>query len=318
MNRNNGIKKSIVSKHRTVSGNWKTQLGYYAMILIPVLWIALTKYVTMFGVYMAFIDYKPAKGILGSKFVGLKYFKEFFSSIDFVKVVSNTLLYNFGNLILVSLLGGMFLALLLYEIKSKKMNKLYQTCMLLPSFLSWTVVSVALMTVLNPDRGVLNKVLEIVGMESVNWYVEAGYWPAIILVTMFIKGAGMCSIYFYSSLLAIDTELFDAANIDGASRIKQIRYISLPAMTKVFCITLIGGIGNILESGISPQYELTFNNGALYDTTLTLGIYQLNGLTGGRYAFTTAVGLVQSLVGLVLVLVTNGIVNRVDPESAMF
>jgi len=175
-----------------------------------------------------------------------------------------------------------------------------------------------MMTLLNPDIGYLNRFLEFIGMEPISWYAEKGVWPPIILIAMFIKDAGRASIYFYSALLCIDTELFDAANIDGASRIKQIRHISLPAMSKVFCITLISSLGNVLDSSISPFYQLTFDRGVLYDTTLTLGMYQKNGLGNGRYAFTTAVGLTQSIVGLIFVLIANGIVKRIDFESAIF
>ena len=135
---------------------------------------------------------------------------------------------------------------------------------------------------------------------------------------MFYKNAGMSSIYFYAALLSIDTELFNAARIDGANRLQQIRYITLPALNKVFCITLITNVGSILASGLSPFYELTLNQGALYETTQVIGTYLYNGVTAGRFSFSAAVSLVQSLIGLILVLVTNAIVNKVDPESAMF
>lgn len=311
-------KKYVALKQRNVSENWKTQLGYYMMMLVPVIWIAISQYIPMAGIYLSFISYKPAKGIFGSEFVGLKYFKEFINSIDFIRVFRNTVGYNFGKLLLVTIFGAMFLALLLYEIKSRRANKIYHTCMLLPSFLSWTVVSATLLTFLNPDIGFLNRLLEFVGMEPISWYTEKGVWPIIILLAMFLKDAGMASVYFYSALLSIDTELFDAANIDGASRLKQIRHISIPAMSKVFCITLITALGGILQSGLEPHYNITFNKGALYDTTLTLAIYQLNGIGSGNYSFTAAVGLLQSLMGLILVLTANTIIKRVDPESAMF
>lgn len=190
--------------------------------------------------------------------------------------------------------------------------------MLLPAFLSWTVVSAALLIFLHPDSGIVNAVLEALGGKPINWYMQKQYWPYLILFCMMYKDAGMSSIYFYSALLSIDNELFDAANLDGANRLQQILHISIPAMSKVFCITLITQMGTILASGVSPFYELTFNNGSLYDTTQVLGTYLYNGLGGGRYSFLTAVSLIQSLIGLVLVLASNTIVKRVDPDSAMF
>ena len=305
-------------QQKKVGSNWKTQLGYYLMIAVPVIWIILVNYVPMFGVYLGFIDYKPAKGFFGSKFVGLANFEQFFTSYDFVRVFRNTLGYNLARILFVNVLAGMVFAVLLYEIKSKVANKIYHTCMLLPAFLAWTVVSAALMILLQPDKGLVNGFLEVIGMNPISWYQEKAYWPVIIMLAMIYKDAGLASIYFYSALLSIDPELFDAAGLDGAGRIKQIWHISLPAMSRVAGITLIAALGGTLSGSISPNYELTFNNGALYDTTLVLGTYLYNGLGGGRYSFMTAVGLVQSLVGLVLVVGSNMIIRRVDPDSALF
>ena len=161
-------------------GGWKTQAGYYAMFLVPALWMLLFSYLPMAGIYLAFIDYKPAKGVFGSAFVGLKFFKRFFSSIDCRRIITNTLMYNIVRIVLLNVIAGMVFALLLYEIKSRTANKIFQTAMLLPSFLSWTVVSVALMMLLHPSRGVLNEILALFGLSPVSWYKEPKYWPTII------------------------------------------------------------------------------------------------------------------------------------------
>lgn len=318
MKRNKQDTKMAKPRQKTVGSNWKTQLGYYLMLLPPALWIVLFSYIPMVGIYMAFIDYKPAKGIWGSEFVGLKHFREFFNSYDFARVFRNTIGYNLGRVVIVSLLAGMVFAVLLYEIRSKAANKIYHTCMLLPSFLSWTVVSAALMIMLQPDNGMVNSILTTFGLQPISWYQEKAYWPFIIIGMMIFKDAGMASIYFYSALLGIDPELFDSANLDGAGRLRQIWHISLPAMSKVFCITLIAALGSVMSGSLSPYYELTHNNGVLYDTTLVLGTYLFNGLQSGRYSFMTAVGLVQSLIGTILVVGSNLIIKRIDPESSLF
>lgn len=305
-------------KVKTVSGNWKTQMGYYLMFIVPAAFVFIFNYVPMGGIWLAFIDYKPAKGIFGSKFIGMENFSRFFSSIDFVRVFRNTILYNVASIALVSIFCGILFALLLYEIKSRIGNKIFQTCMLLPSFLSWTVVSAALFMILSPDNGMLNSLLESLRMQPRSWYREQKYWPLIITIAKVYKGAGMASIYYFAALLSIDTELFDAANLDGANRIQQIRHISLPAISKIFCITLIMNMGNVLTSGVSPYYELTLDRSELYETTQVIGTYLYNGLGGGRYSFTTAVGLFESLVSTILVVGVNTIVKRVDPENAMF
>jgi putative aldouronate transport system permease protein len=209
-------------------------------------------------------------------------------------------------------------ALLLYEIRSKVALKVFHTCILLPAFLSWTVVAAAFMLFLQPDNGFLNSVLEFLGMKPINWYREKEYWPFILLISMLYKESGMASIYFYSALLSIDTQLFDAAKLDGANRIKQIRHISLPATAKVFCITLVTCMGGVLSGAISPYYQMTLNSDSLRETTLVLGTYLLEGVQLGRYSYTAAVGILQSVIGLILVVSTNMAIKKVDPESAMF
>ena len=305
-------------KQKTVSGNWKTQLGYYLMFIPPTVLVFIFSYIPMAGIYMAFTDYKPVKGIWGSKFVGLKHFIQFFTSQDFVRIFRNTILYNVASIVIVYLGCGILFALLLYEIKSKIGNKIFQTAMLLPAFLSWTVVSACLYMILSPDAGYLNRLLEFLGMQPISWYRESKYWPYIITLANMYKGAGMSSIYFFAALLSIDTELFDAANLDGANRIQQIYHISLPALKSVICLTMILKMGDVLTAGVSPYYELTFDQGVLYETTQVIGTYLKNGLRGGRFSFTTAVGLAESLISTIMVVGANTIVKKIDPESAMF
>ena len=215
-------------------GSWKTQLGYYSMLIVPALCMILFNYIPMVGIYLAFVNYKPRAGIFGSEFIGLANFEQFFGSMDFVRVIRNTLAYNIVRIALVNLLAGMVFAVLFYEIKSKLANKIFHTSMLLPSFLSWTVVSATMLIMLHRDNGLINNFLEGIGLQPVSWYQESGYWPVIITMAQIYKGAGMASIYFYSALLSIDTELFSAASLDGANRLQQIWHISIPAMIKVF------------------------------------------------------------------------------------
>ena len=315
------VKKNLEMKQnkvKTVSGNWKTQLGYWLMTAPGLFMVILFSYIPMIGIWLAFVDYKPAKGFFGSDFVGLRYFKQFLESSDLQRVLRNTIGYSVANLVIVKLLVGVIFALLLYEVKNKVTTKVYHTCMLLPAFLSWTVVSASLLILLNPDSGMVNSLLESMGLQPVSWYREKAWWPYIIMFAQIYKSAGMASMYFYSALLSIDTELFDAANLDGANRLQQIVHISLPSLSNIFCLTLIMGMGGIINTSMAPYYQLTFNSTVLYDTTLTLGTYLYNGISGGRYSFTAAVGLFDSVIGLVMTLVVNGIVKRIDPDSAMF
>ena len=171
---------------------------------------------------------------------------------------------------------------------------------------------------LHPARGVLNELLQALGLSPVSWYKEPKYWPTIIQLSYIYKDAGMASIYYFAALLSVDTELFDAASIDGAGRLRQIVHISIPALSKVLAITLITQMGSVLASGVSPFYELTLDSKALYETTQVIGTYTYHGITTGRFSFTAALSFFQSVIGLALVLLVNGVIRRVDPESAMF
>ncbi len=305
-------------KSKEISGKMKTQLGYYLMFCVPALWMFVFNYIPMAGTYLSLIDYKPAKGIFGSTFVGLKNYIKFFSSMDFARIFRNTILHNLASIFIVYLGCGILFALLLYEIKSKIGNKVFQTSMLLPSFLSWTVVSSALFMLLSPDRGLINSILVSLGFERVKWYSDASLWPGIIVLSRIYKDAGMSSIYFFAALLSIDEQLFDAAKLDGANRLQQIRHISLPSMSRIICLTMIMKMGEVLTAGVSPYYELTLDQGALYETTQVIGIYIKNGLSGGNFSYTTAVGVIGSLISTILVVTANIIVKRLDPDSAMF
>lgn len=312
------MKNKQEKKSKTIRGNWKTQLGYYLMFLVPALWMLVFNYIPMAGTYLALIDYKPAKGILGSTWVGLKHFIRFFNSMDFARIFRNTILHNLAAIFIVYLGCGILFALLLYEIKSRIGNKIFQTSMLLPSFLSWTVISSALFMLLSPDRGFINNILEFLGFERVKWYSDASLWPGIIVLARIFKDAGMSSIYFFAALLSIDEQLFDAAKMDGANRLRQIWHISLPALKQITCLTMILKMGDVLTAGISPYYELTLDQGVLYETTQVIGTYIRNGLSGGNFSYTTAVGVTESIISTILVVMANTIVKKLDPDSAMF
>ena len=306
------------AKRLELNGRFKIQVLYYLMAIVPILWVFIFHYLPISGLYMAFTDYKANKGVFGGKWVGLKWFKMFIESYDFRLVVKNTLLYTIAKIILVDIGCGMLFALLLYEIRSRIGNKIFHTCMLLPAFLSWTVVSASFMLFMQPDSGFITKILTELGLERINFYREAKWWPYILLLAMMYKDAGMSSIYFYSALLSIDSELFSASKLDGANRLQQIRHISLPATKKIFCITLITSLGHIFSGSLQPYYNMILGSESIRSTTLTLGLYLQQGVAGGRFGYTAAVGLMQSVIGTIMVITTNTIVKKLDDESSLF
>jgi len=294
----------------------------YLLFMLPAfITLVLFWAVPLYGNILAFKDYSYIKGIWGSDWVGFDNFKYLFEFDKFWDVTRNTVLYHLAEVILVNIFGGAVFALILYEIHNKYANKIYQTSMLLPNFLSMTVVAYVVYLLLNPtDVGVLTNVLKTFGIEDVDVYSMPILWPFILLFVHGWKLVGMAALYLYAALLAVDTELFEAAALDGAGRIKQIWYISVPAMLPMMCMTLITQLGNVLVSNFELHYQVTkqMGGGVLSPTTNVLSIYSLEMLQGGDMGLTTALGMITSVVTIILTLVVNGIIKKLNPENAIF
>lgn len=288
------------------------------MLCLPgLLSLVLFHFVPVFGIILAFKKYSYSKGILGSDWVGLKNFEFFFKSNDMVRILRNTVLYNVAWMLLVNIFLGIVVAILLYEVKSRGANKLYQTSMLIPNFISWVAVAYIGYILLSPTEGVLNKAIVAMGGTAVKWYSEPTYWPAILTFFAIWKDVGMASLYYYASLLSIDTTLYEAASIDGAGRFKQIMTISIPECLPMMCMVLILRMGQVMNIGMDIFYQLPMQQSALYETTDVISTYLYRGLASGDIGTTAAVGLFQSLIGVVLLFATNMIIKRVNPENAV-
>ena len=288
------------------------------MLCLPgLLSLVLFHFVPVFGIILAFKKYSYSKGILGSDWVGLKNFEFFFKSNDMVRILRNTVLYNVAWMLLVNIFLGIVVAILLYEVKSRGANKLYQTSMLIPNFISWVAVAYIGYILLSPTEGVLNKAIVAMGGTAVKWYSEPSYWPAILTFFAVWKDVGMASLYYYASLLSIDTTLYEAASIDGAGRFKQIMTISIPECLPMMCMVLILRMGQVMNIGMDIFYQVPMQQSALYETTDVISTYLYRGLASGDIGTTAAVGLFQSLIGVVLLFATNMIIKRVNPENAV-
>ncbi len=288
------------------------------MLCLPgLLSLVLFHFVPVFGIILAFKKYSYSKGILGSDWVGFKNFEFFFKSNDMVRILRNTVLYNVAWMLLVNIFLGIVVAILLYEVKSRWANKLYQTSMLIPNFISWVAVAYIGYILLSPTEGVLNKAIVAMGGTAVKWYSEPSYWPAILTFFAVWKDVGMASLYYYASLLSIDTTLYEAASIDGAGRFKQIMTISIPECLPMMCMVLILRMGQVMNIGMDIFYQVPMQQSALYETTDVISTYLYRGLASGDIGTTAAVGLFQSLIGVVLLFATNMIIKRVNPENAV-
>jgi len=295
----------------------RDNIELFILTLPAILSLLIFHYWPLAGNVMAFKDYKYVDGIFGSEWIGFKNFEYFFTSQDALRITRNTVLYN-TTFIIVGIMCAVIVALLLYQISVRGAIKTYQTIMILPRFLSWVIVSYIVYILLNPTSGVLNKIIGIFGMEEVQWYGTTKPWPIILVISNLWKHIGLDSIIYYSALLGIDQEQFEAAEVDGASKFKQMTKIAIPSILPIIVIMLILKVGSIFGGDFGLFYQVPRNIGTLYPVTDVIPTYVFRGLQGGDYAASTAVGLFQSAVGFVLVMITNTIVRKIDPDKAMF
>lgn len=308
------VNKSISGKGKKM----KTSDLQLLLLTVPALiFFIVFHYIPMFGVIIAFKDYSYAQGILGSKWIGFKNFEFFFKSQDAWLLTRNTVGYALVFLV-VGTAAAVLIALLLNEVKSKKAIKVYQTSMILPYFLSWVIVSYITYILFNPKLGTLNQIFQSLGIEGVDWYSDTKYWPIILTIVNTWKSIGMNCIFYYSALLGVDPSLYEAATIDGAGRFQQMKNISLPALTPTITILTILALGNVFRGDFGLFYQIPRNVGLLYPVTDVIDTYIYRGLRFGDIGITAAVGLFQSFVGMVTVVVANAIVRKINPDNAMF
>lgn len=300
------------------SSNFRKLLPYWLLVLPGMIYMFIFNYVPMFGAMIAFKNYRVADGILGSKWVGFRNFKYFFESIDATRILRNTILYNIAFLILTGVVLAAIISLMLYEVRSKVALKVYHTSMLVPHFMSYVVISILVLVFLDPTSGIFNVIRNALGGEKIMWYSEPKYWPFIIIFVNVWRDVGFASLYLYSALLNIDESLFEAAELDGAGKLRRIWHISIPALVPMLCIVVISRLGNILSANLGLFQLVPLESSALLPTTDVISTYIVRGLQSSNFSYTAAVGLFQGVVGLILVLVSNGIIRKVSPENAMF
>jgi len=305
----------MVNKKKHFSQN--TQL--YLMSAVPMFLVFLFSYVPMFGIIIAFKKYRFDKGIFGSDWVGFKNFEFFLKSNDFLKVAWNTISLNF-LFIIFGILGAVFLAIIFYELKSRALLKTYQTIFIIPHFLSWVVVSYMAYAFLEPRHGILNGILSYLGMGGqTNWYATPGAWPYILTIASVWKVVGMDCIVFYASLMGIDSSLIEAAKMDGAGKWHIMRYILIPHLTIIISIMTILKVGGILRADFGLFYQLTLDAPQLYSVTDVIDtyIYRTMRQSANNMGIATALGFLQSAIGLGLVLLTDYFSKKIDKDMGL-
>ncbi|MCI8741180.1 MAG: sugar ABC transporter permease [Lachnospiraceae bacterium] len=277
------------------------------MMAPGMLFILVFSYIPMFGIVMAFQDYVPAKGILGSEFVGLKNFTYMFSLPDVGRIFANTLLIAIGKILLGTVMAIAF-AILLNEIRIRVFKKTVQTIVYLPHFLSWVVLAAVVVNMVNLD-GPVNQLLAALGLSKINFLGSNVWFRPLIIITDVWKEFGYNSIVYLAAITAIDPGIHEAAAIDGASWWKRVWHITLPGMMPVILLMAAMNLTSILSAGFDQIYNLyspmVYETGDVLDTY----VYRM-GLIGRKYSFSTAVGLLRSVVGMILMLTANWLSKR--------
>lgn len=290
----------------------------YVLCAVPVILVFIFNYLPMIGAVIAFKDYKYNDGIFGSKWVGLRNFEMFFKSKDFANVAWNTIYLNF-IFIIIGTICAVTLAILLFNVVGRKNVKTYQTIFITPYFLSWVVVGYIAYSFLNPAYGILNQLLNALGLGNIDVYSKPSLWPIILTIANVWKNVGMDSVIYYAALMGIDTSLFEAADVDGVNRFQKVWYITIPSLISLITILTILKIGNIFRADFGLFYQLTRDVGQLYSTTDVMDTYIYRTLkVWNDVSLSSAAGLLQSVVGFVLVIVTNTVTKRIDKDCALF
>jgi putative aldouronate transport system permease protein len=290
------------------------------LIALPgIAYLIINNYIPMFGIFLAFKNYSYVKGIFGSDWCGFSNFEFLFKTKDAWIMTRNTILYNVAFIILGTIMA-IFVAILMCELGERMRVKFFQAALLLPNLLSWVVIGFIAYAFLNADTGFINKtILTGLGIDPVTWYSKAEAWPPILIIVNLWKNIGYQSIVYMAAISGIDKSIYEAAAIDGASKVKQIFKITLPMLKPTVTILTLMSIGRIFYSDFGLFYQVPQNSGALYSTTQTIDTYVYRGLMElNNVGMSSAAGLYQSLVGFVLVLIANAIVRKFDSENALF
>ena len=297
----------------------KRQLPLYLMALPGLIYLLINNYIPMSGLVVAFKNFNFKDGIYKSPWCGFQNFKYLFSTSASFIITRNTLLYNLVFIALNTVVA-IAIAILLNAIKNRFFVKSFQTVILLPYLLSIIIIGYLVYAFLSNDTGFVNtQILRPAGKEEINWYTTPQYWPFILVFVNMLKNFGFLAIIYYATVISISSEYYEAAQLDGAGKLKQIWYITLPFLKPTVIMMVLLAIGRIFFSDFGLFYQVPQNSGALFNVTNTIDTYVYRALIQlGDVGMASAAGVYQSIVGFVLILITNLIVRKISPENALF
>jgi len=287
----------------------------YVLLIIPLAYYVIFKYIPIWNGQIAFKDFMPMDGVMGSKWIGLGHFQTFIKSFYFNELLRNTLFYSFGKL-LVSVPAAIILAVTLYESLHRKLAKVVQTLAYLPHFLSWVIMYGILLVLLAPGDGIVNDIIKLFGGRPIAFLTDTHTFPWIVIFSDAWKEMGWSAIIFIAALLGIDPTLFEAAMVEGVNAPQRVWYITLPSIRPVIVMVVLLRLGTILDAGFNQMFMLysipVYSVADIIDTW----VYR-QGLLEFQFGLATAVGIFKGVIGLLLVILSNWMVKKVS-DSGLF
>lgn len=293
-------------------------ISVYLMFLPVFIWFIVFRYIPMGGIIVAFKKFNYRDGLFFSPWNGLKNFEYFFKSGKAFTVTRNTIVYNLVFLFLY-LVCAMLIAVLINEISRKRFKKISQTILFLPHFISWVVISALVYNFFDFNHGIINKFIQSLGGDSINLAISPTYWFALLPFLYVWKTAGYGSVLYLAAISGINQECYESAMIDGANAFQKIYYITLPLLKPTTIILALLGIGRIMRGQFDMFYQLIGNNGLLIDQTDIIDTFVFRSLMGtSDFGMASAGSFYQSILCFIIIVSVNGVIKRIEPESALF
>jgi putative aldouronate transport system permease protein len=301
--------------YRRLGKDIKRHGSVYVLLILPFIYYMVFKYFPIWNGQIAFRDFMPLDGVVGSKWIGLTHFMTFVRSFYFGELLRNTLFYSFGKL-LVSVPSAILLAVTIYECMRPRLAKIVQTLAYLPHFLSWVIMYGILLVLLAPGDGIVNDILKFFGREPVGFMTDTRTFPWIVIFSDAWKEMGWSAIIFIAALMGIDPSLFEAALVEGASAPQRVWYITLPSIRPVIVMVVLLRLGTILDAGFNQMFMLysipVYSVADIIDTW----VYR-QGLLQFQFGLATAVGIFKGVIGLMLITASNWTVRRLSDSSLL-
>lgn len=291
----------------------KSHYQLYLFLLPAIIYLLVFQYAPLYGIQIAFKDYNTTDGILGSPWVGLKHFKEFFGSYYFGQILRNTLILS-GLVLLIGFPVPIILALVLNQIPSQKFKKVVQTVTYAPYFISTVVICGMLYVFLSPSSGLINNILGIFGVDPINFMGEPKYFRGVYVLSEVWQMAGWNTIIYLAALAGVSPELHEAAVMDGASKFKRILHIDIPGILPQAMILLILNVGNVMSIGFEKVYLLQNDINVINSEIISTYVYKM-GIEQAQHSFATAVGLFNAVVNMILLITVNKISAKLTDNS---